>query len=84
MSPTVTLYTRADCHLCADTEALLARLAPVFGLVVEKVDIASDPRLEHEYRWAIPVVALDGRELARAPIRAAALEDALRQALAFH
>jgi glutaredoxin len=81
MTAVVTLYTRTDCHLCEEAESLLARLAPALGLRVEKVDIASDPRLEHEYRWAIPVVALGEREIARAPIRAAALEAALREAL---
>lgn len=81
MSPTVRLYGRAGCHLCDEAEALLARLAAETGFALEKVDIEHDPALEYRYQWAIPVVELDGVELARAPLRADALEEALRERL---
>ena len=81
MTATVTLFGRPDCHLCDDAERLLRELQAKFSFGLVKVSIESDPKLEHQYRWAIPVVAVEGREVARAPIRAASLEAALREAL---
>ena len=76
--PVVTLYGRADCHLCEDARTLLGPLANELGLRLVEVDIEDDPAAELQYRWAIPVVCMDGVEVARAPIRAARLEEALR------
>ncbi|MGD9934254.1 MAG: glutaredoxin family protein [Dehalococcoidia bacterium] len=86
MSAVVTLYGRADCHLCDEAAALLAALRKEHGFdfTVEKVDITADPALERDYQWAIPVITCEGRELARAPVRRDRLEDALRAALALH
>lgn len=86
MSAVVTLYGRADCHLCDEATAILGalRIERGFDFTVEKVDITTDPALERDYQWAIPVIVCEGRELARAPIRRDRLEDALRAALALH
>ena len=75
----VTLYTRADCPLCDEARALLDALAPDLGFTVEAVDIDADPDLRRRYDYAVPVIAAGGEEIARAPIRAAALEAALRE-----
>ncbi len=79
--PVVTLYVGEHCGLCFEARELLDGFAAVMGFTIETVDIASDRTLEFEYRWAVPVVMFEGRQLARAPIRAARLEDALRAAL---
>jgi glutaredoxin len=78
---TVTLYSRPGCHLCEAARPPLQGLAAELGLHVAEVDIETDPALEREYRWAIPVVCFEGEELARAPIRPARLEEALRAAV---
>jgi glutaredoxin len=78
---TVTLYSRPGCHLCEAARPLLDHLAADLGLQLAEVDIESDPALERQYRWAIPVICFDGAELARAPIRPARLEAALRAAV---
>ncbi|MFN0147025.1 MAG: glutaredoxin family protein [Dehalococcoidia bacterium] len=80
--PVVTLYGRADCHLCDEARALLEPLARELGLRLVEVDIDSDPAAELRYRWAIPVVCVEGGEVARAPIRRGPLEAALRAAAA--
>ena len=80
--PVVTLYVGDQCGLCVQARALLDGFAAAMGFTIDEVDIASDRTLEFEYRWAVPVVIFEGRQLARAPIRAARLEDALREALA--
>ena len=74
----VTLYTRADCPLCEDARALLDALAGELGFVVEAVDVDADRELRARYNYAVPVIALGGDEVARAPIRPAAVEAALR------
>ena len=76
--PPVTLYTRADCPLCEEARGLLDALAGELGFAVEPVDIDADRELRARYNYAVPVIALGGDEIARAPIRAAALEAVLR------
>ena len=75
----VTLYTRSDCPLCDEARALLEALAEDLGFAIEAVDIDDDPELRGRYNYAVPVIAVGGEEVARAPIRAAALEAALRE-----
>ena len=75
----VTLYTRADCPLCDEARALLDALAGRLGFSIEAVDIDGDRELRARYNYAVPVVAVGGEEVGRAPIRAAALETALRE-----
>lgn len=77
----VTLYRKAGCGLCDEAADLLGALAAPLAFSVDHVDIDSDTQLARRYRWAIPVVAVGENEVARAPIRAAKLEDALRAAL---
>ena len=75
----VTLYTRAGCHLCDEARVLLDTLAGSLGFTLEAVDIDQDAELRDRYNEAVPVIALGGEEIARAPIRAAALEARLRE-----
>ena len=75
----VTLYTRAGCPLCDEARALLDALAADLGFAVEAVDVDADADLRARYGWAVPVIAAGGEELARAPVRAAALEARLRE-----
>jgi glutaredoxin len=60
---TITVYSRPDCHLCADAMASLAALQGELGFALEERDIASDEALLRDYFERIPVVALDGEEL---------------------
>jgi glutaredoxin len=60
--PTVTVYTRAGCHLCREAERLVAEIA--HGTAeVRLVDIDADPAITERYTVRVPVVAIDGREL---------------------
>ncbi|WP_370328357.1 glutaredoxin family protein [Euzebya sp.] len=60
---TITVYSRRGCHLCEEAEAVVARVAGD-GHVVEVVDIDTDPALVDAYTVRVPVVAVDGREVA--------------------
>ena len=73
----VTLYTRHDCHLCEEAMSLLRRLQSEFSFELEEVDIEQDDKLLKLYQWRIPVVTLDGREIAAAPINFSDLRRAL-------
>jgi glutaredoxin len=60
---TVTLYSRAGCHLCDDARAALERVRAAAAFELEEVDIETDDALHARYLGRIPVVALDGEEL---------------------
>ena len=61
MTPRVTLYGRAGCHLCDDArEAILALLAEGVSLELREVDIEADERLHAELVERIPVVEVEG------------------------
>ncbi len=64
----VTLYTRAGCGLCEKAEAVLKRLQKQGRFEIEYVDLDSDADADRRYWARIPVIALDGEEVASAPI----------------
>jgi glutaredoxin len=63
----VVFYSKPGCHVCDDARGLLDG----WGIEYEVVD--SDPR----YELRVPVVELDGRLIAEAPIDESALARAL-------
>jgi glutaredoxin len=67
MSGRVVLYSKPGCHLCDDARGLLDG----WGVAYEVVD--SNPR----YELRVPVVELDGRLIAEAPIDEKVLARAL-------
>ncbi|MGE5172031.1 MAG: glutaredoxin family protein [Rudaea sp.] len=64
---TLTLLTRAYCHLCDDMRAALAPLARGAGATVVEIDIDADPALEARFGDRVPVLLAggvdEGREL---------------------
>ena len=59
----ITVYSKPDCHLCADAMAVLRRLQDELGFSLRERDIGADEALHRAYFDRIPVVALDGEEL---------------------
>jgi glutaredoxin len=59
----ITLYSKPDCHLCAEALAKLEELRAELGFELEERDITLDAALQRTYLERIPVVALDGEEL---------------------
>jgi glutaredoxin len=59
MTTRLTLISRAGCHLCAEAEAALDRIAPAGW---ERVDVESSIELERDYGDRVPVLLLDGKE----------------------
>jgi hypothetical protein len=60
--PEVVVYTRARCGLCRRAEAIVAREAR--RARVDHVDVDTDPRLVERYGVRVPVVTVDGVEVA--------------------
>jgi len=64
----VILYTQEGCGLCRDAEAMLRRMQKKNRFELEFVDIEADSSA-HALYWArIPVITLDGEEVASAPL----------------
>ena len=74
----VTLYTRVGCHLCEQAERVLADV--VAGRAeIELVDIDADPSLTERYTVRVPVVAVDGVEIAEYELDPRMLDAALAE-----
>ena len=65
MTEGLILLGKPGCHLCEEMHAAIAPLARELGLTLQTRDITRDPELEALYRHDIPVLLLDGREVAR-------------------
>ena len=74
----VRVLIATGCHLCPPAVALVEEVCARHGISPEIVDIDGDVALERRYREAIPVVEVDGAEVARFVLDAAVLESALR------
>ena len=61
----VTLYSKPDCHLCESVEQVIEAVGKRrrFDLVI--VDIRTNPEAFAKYEFEIPVVVVDGKEVAR-------------------
>ena len=69
--PTITLYSKPNCPLCDHTRHYLHTLlteAVGAGWTVDEVSILDDPALYRAYRYAIPVVAVEGGVTLVAPL----------------
>jgi hypothetical protein len=60
----VRLYSRPGCHLCDDVRALILAERDRTAFVFEDVDVSTGEDLEREYGTRIPVVEVDGAEVA--------------------
>ena len=64
----LTLYSKPQCHLCEDLRALLEELQAEYGFTIEEIDITRDTALFARYRYEIPVLMRNGKEIARGRI----------------
>lgn len=74
----VTVFTRDGCGLCREAEDLVAREAR--GHDVQRVDVDADPELQRAYNIRVPVVAVDGAEVAEGRLAPGVVRAALRSA----
>lgn len=76
--PRVVVYTRQGCGLCATAEQLVAREARRADVVL--VDVDTDPDLQRRYHVRVPVVEVDGHEVAEAVVSPGEVRAAVRAA----
>jgi glutaredoxin len=76
----VTLYSKPGCHLCEVVEQTISFVRTRRPFDFEKRNIADDPADFQRYQYEIPVICVNGTEIARHQLTAAALERALDQA----
>jgi glutaredoxin len=77
----VTLYSKPDCHLCAQAREVLLGLQPDLAFELREVDISSEESLHRAYFERIPVVALGGEELFEYFVDEAVLRERLQAIL---
>lgn len=82
MTRDVILYTRVECGLCDDASRVLRPLQRQLGFTLREIDIDRDDALRARFNDLIPVVMVNSRAIAQAPIDADELRKALRSALA--
>jgi hypothetical protein len=76
----VVVYTVArPCPLCDEALAHLEAIRRTVDFDLVAVEIDHDPRLSVRHALRVPVVAVDGREVAYGRIDRAALEAAIRE-----
>lgn len=73
MVTTVTLYTRAGCHLCDEAKREIAEARKAAAFEYEELDIDSDAQLASLYSEQVPVIAIDGRKAFKYRLTAADL-----------
>ncbi len=76
----ILVYTKPGCHLCDDMLDLLRAALGGSGVAVHERNIALDLDDYERYKHDIPVLTIDGREVARHRITEPALLAALHQA----
>ena len=75
----VVVLTRRGCHLCAEMEQVVGAVVPPEQVRLVDLDEAGreDPVLLERYDTAVPVLLVDGSEVARWRVDAAAVRAAL-------
>jgi glutaredoxin len=74
----VVLYSRPRCGLCDEARRTILAVRERTSFGFREVDVSADDALELEYGIRIPVVVVDGEEIAEIRLSREALERALR------
>ena len=75
---TVTLYTKLGCHLCEVVEATIAAVMKRQRFHFHRRDISEDSADYETYKHDVPVILVNGVEIARHRMTAEQLIDALK------
>jgi hypothetical protein len=78
----VELYTKPDCPLCETGEDIVREACGRLSIEWSKTSIYSSEVLFQRYRYLVPVLCVDGREVATLRFDPAQVEGQLRAALA--
>ena len=56
------IYTRNDCPLCHEMEAVIAAELPKFDAHLKRIEIDGDPALETRFGTEVPVLFVNDRK----------------------
>jgi glutaredoxin len=73
----VTVYSKPDCHLCAEAVTVLRGLQAQLPFELRELDISDDDALLRAYFERIPVVEVDGEEVCEYFVREAVVRERL-------
>lgn len=73
----VALVGKPDCHLCDQARVVVADVCTQLGITWQELSILADPELADQYWELIPVVLVDGHEVAHWHVTAGQLRSAL-------
>ena len=65
----ITIFSKPGCHLCDRAKEVVERCRARAKFTLDVVDISQDPTLLERYGQDIPVILLDGVEIARHFVR---------------
>ncbi|MFC3886601.1 glutaredoxin family protein [Bacillus songklensis] len=60
----VVMYTKTSCPLCEKAKQVLLELQQEHPFTLQEIDIYQDDSLLEKYQLMIPVVAIDGEDVA--------------------
>jgi glutaredoxin len=69
----LTLYGRADCHLCHEMRAVVDSVTREGEIELEEVDVDADAALAAAYGAEVPVLCVNGRKAFKYRVDRAAL-----------
>jgi hypothetical protein len=72
------MYSKPGCHLCDDMRAIVDAVLEGSDLSVTEVDITRNLDVFLRFRHDVPVLEIDGREVARHRLTEATLLEALK------
>jgi glutaredoxin len=78
--PSVTLYTRAGCHLCDVAKTVLDEACRERPFELTTIDVDSAPDLAERYGLEVPVVLIGGRKAFKFRVDAGVLRARLEHA----
>ncbi len=59
----LTIYSKKDCHLCDIAKEMILKLQQEFPCSLTEIDIEKDRRAYEKYKYLIPVIEIDGKEV---------------------
>ncbi len=77
VAPQIELISRRRCHLCDEAQKVLERIRSDQPFEYQVLDVDSDPSLQLYYTYRVPVLRINGREVAELTFA----EDAVREHL---
>jgi len=79
MTPKLTLYTRADCCLCAEMKAVVHEVAAEISLEIDEIDIDQSAEMRAKFTDEIPSLWIDGRKAFKYRVTKKELQRRLRR-----